>query len=50
MEKPCLNDPAVFPDDGVLGCCLGRAKSSWDEVFRFLQATRTLIELKKMFK
>ncbi len=38
MEKPCLHDPAVFPDDGVLQRCLGRAKSSWDELLRFLHA------------
>ena len=38
MEKPCLNDPAVFPDDSVLQRCLGQANSSWDELIRFLEA------------
>lgn len=38
MERLCLNDPAVFPDDIVLQRCLGRAKSSWDEFFRLLHA------------
>lgn len=30
MEKPGLNDPAVYPDDSVLARHLGRAKSAWD--------------------
>jgi len=30
MEKPCLNDKDVFPDDEVLSRCLGKAKATWD--------------------
>ena len=30
MEKPCLNDAAVFPDDAVLSHYLGGVKPAWD--------------------
>lgn len=30
MEKPCLNNSDEYPDDEVLGRCLGEAKTTWD--------------------
>ncbi len=30
MEKPCLNDKDVRPDDEVLRRCLGKVKATWD--------------------
>jgi hypothetical protein len=36
MEKPCLNDKNVHPDDKVLSRALGTAKSAWDSFMDFL--------------
>ncbi|HOH65952.1 MAG TPA: DUF3788 family protein [Sedimentisphaerales bacterium] len=36
MEKPCLNDKNVRPDDEVLSRCLGRAKATWDSFLTLL--------------
>jgi hypothetical protein len=30
MDRPLLNDPNEYPDDGVLARHLGRAKPAWD--------------------
>ena len=37
MEKPCLNDPDIFPDDGVLLENLGRVKKAWDAFMKYLE-------------
>jgi len=36
MEKPCLNDKNVYPDDEVLSRCLGKAKATWDSFLALL--------------
>lgn len=36
MEKPCLNDKNVRPDDEVLSRCLGKAKATWDSFVALL--------------
>jgi hypothetical protein len=37
MEKPCLTDQDEYPDDAVLGRCLGEAKKAWDSFVAFVQ-------------
>ncbi|MBN1154392.1 DUF3788 family protein [candidate division KSB1 bacterium] len=36
MEKPCLNDESVYPDDYVLSRHLGEVKSIWDSFIKFI--------------
>ena len=38
MEIAVLSDPAVFPTEDVLSAHLGRAKASFDHLFRFNHA------------
>jgi len=42
MDKPLLNDPAVFPDDTVLSRALGPAKDAWDAFMAVLKDERSL--------
>jgi hypothetical protein len=37
MDRPALNDPAVFPDDHVLSRQLGRAKTAWGAFLALLK-------------
>ena len=39
MEQLCLTDNAEYPDDRVLGRCLGDAKSAWDAFSTFLEGS-----------
>jgi len=39
MEKPCLNDKDVHPNDKLLTRALGKAKSAWDSFTDFLDQT-----------
>lgn len=36
MEEPCLNDKDEYPDDEVLGHCLGEVKTTWDSFLALL--------------
>lgn len=36
MEKRCLNDKDEYPDDEVLGRCLGKVKDTWDSFIDYL--------------
>lgn len=36
MEKPCLDNPHLFPDDGVLTQALGAAHTVWMVLSRYL--------------
>ena len=37
MEKPCLNDKNIYPDDQVLGGFLGETKNIWDIFINLLK-------------
>jgi hypothetical protein len=37
MEKPCLNNEDEYPDDAVLGRCLGDVKNTWDSFIDFIR-------------
>lgn len=39
MEKPCLNDQNIYPDDKVLSNALGQVKKTWDTFMNFLSET-----------
>ena len=42
MDKPVLNNPDQYPDDGVLGSHLGSAKSAWDAFMDMIQKDHPL--------
>jgi hypothetical protein len=37
MEKSCLNDKEIYPDDEVLSRHLGKVKKTWDSFMDFLK-------------
>lgn len=43
MEKPCLDNPEMFPDDDLLKQTLESAYSAWDIFSRYLKETHPLI-------
>jgi hypothetical protein len=43
MDRPSLNDPAVFPDDAVLARRLAAAKAAWDAFMALLKNDYPLI-------
>lgn len=43
MDRPGLNDPAVFPDDAVLSRQLGAAKRAWDAFMEILKSDFPLV-------
>ncbi len=36
MEKPCLNNKDIYPDDEVLSRYLGKVKDVWDSFINFI--------------
>lgn len=43
MEKPCLNDKDIYPNDEILATFLGKVKNTWDIFVNLLKENYPLI-------